>query len=184
MTYMYMYISMTTVYGIHVHVHACTLSVLHAALFHGQLLCDRPMKLRMDSSSPYQPDPMQLRLSGLAGGATPTLPVPPPPPPPPMPPQRVLPPAALVASLGEATPTNPLSVPLLTSVITSLAAEKLAAMLLQNGALSSSGAPGLLQQQLFTPPPLPHLPVPQIPTSLRFHDGYGAGRYRCVCVRM
>lgn len=41
------------------------------ALFHGQMLSDRPMTVRMDARSSFQPDPLQLKLASL--GAAPAL---------------------------------------------------------------------------------------------------------------
>ena len=137
-----------------------------------------PPPQKQDSSAPYQPDPIQLRLSGLAG-ATPNLRVPPPPS---LHPQGVL----------EATPTNSLGFPFLTAVISSLTAKKVSAMLIQNGALGSSGAMAMGSSQQFAPPTLPH---PQFhfdtpPISLfgsmspDTMDRHGAERYRYGMLRV
>lgn len=100
---------------------------------------------------------MQLRLSGRAG-VNPEIQAPPPPSS--RPPPSHLPPAA---SLGEASPSSSIDVPYLTAVISSLTAEKLAAILIQNSALGPSsivGAPGTVSQQQLHAPPMPHPPFP------------------------
>ena len=134
-----------------------------------------------DSSAPYQPDPMQLRLSGLGGKdinlrkeATP----PPSLPPPPLP----------YTYQPQALPTNSsVNVPFLSAVISSLTAEKLAAILIQNSALGPSsivGAPSTVpyQQQQLGVPTLPHpLYVPpksSLSGSSYYGTEYGTEMYR------
>lgn len=140
-----------------------------------------------DSSAPYQPDPIQLRL-GSAGisprkeaiSPPPPLPHPhPPPPPPPPPPSYTYQP--------QAPPSTSVNVPFLSAVISSLTAEKLAAILIQNSALGPSsivGSPSIVpyQQQLGVPSlPLPSylpatssLPLPSSEVS----SYYGAEVHR------
>ena len=121
-----------------------------------------------DSSAPYQPDPMQLRLSGLGStGISPRKEATPPPPPPlrhlcpPLPPSYTCP--------SQAPPsTSSINVPFLSAVISSLTAENLAAILIQNSALGPSsivGAPSTIPylQQLGA---VPSLPLPSyLPTT-------------------
>ena len=145
-----------------------------------------------DSSSPYQPDPIQLRLSGLAGvtrgmQAPPLAPLPPPS-------QPAVPlhmPSAM--SLGEAPPTSSINVPFLSAVISSLTAEKLAAILIQNSALGPSsivGSPGMVAQQQLQAPPISHPlfpfhvpPISQLgsmsPGDSQFSNVHRAEKYRC-----
>ena len=107
-----------------------------------------------DSSAQYQPDPMRLRLAGLAGvtQGTQTPPLPPPL-------QQGLPPPTSL-SLGDTLSSSSLSVPLLSAVISSLTAEKLAAILIQNNSTS-----GMSPQQQLLAPPMPHPPLPLIAPS-------------------
>lgn len=148
-----------------------------------------------DSGSPYQPDPMQLRLSGLAGvnrgmQAPPLAPLAPPS-------QPAVPPhMPSVMSFGEASPTSSINVPFLSAVISSLTAEKLAAILIQNSALGPSsivGSPGVIAQQHLQAPPISHplLPFhipptsqlgsmsPGAPGDSQFSNVHRAEKYRC-----
>ena len=148
--------------------------------------------LSQDSSAPYQPDPIQLRLSGLGSTsisprkeATPPPPLPPPPPPPPPPP--TLP--SLSYTYQPQPPSSSVNVPFLSAVISSLTAEKLAAILIQNSALGPNsivGAPStvLYQQQLAVPslPLLSYLPptssLPGSEVSSYHGIEYGTELYR------
>ena len=147
-------------------------------------LCMLFITLSQDSSAPYQPDPIQLRLSGLGstGINSRKEATPPPPPPPPLPPLSY-------TYQPQPPSSSSVNVPFLSAVISSLTAEKLAAILIQNSALGPNsivGAPSTVpyQQQLSVPSlPLPlYLPpassLPGSEVSSYHGTEYGTEVYR------
>ena len=137
-----------------------------------------------DSGAPYHPDPIQLRLSGLAGhSSNQEKQITPPPSSPPSSYARRLQQPSM-----EALPPTSLNVPFLTSVISSLTAEKLAAILVQNSALGPSSIVGtpsstsVFPQQQVRAGSLPILHLSSLfPSSLPRSDvsvDYGTGIYR------
>ena len=125
---------------------------------------------------------MQLRLSGLGStGISPREEATPPHPPlcrlPPPPPPSYTCPSQTPPS------TSSVNVPFLSAVISSLTAENLAAILIQNSALGPStiiGAPSYLQQLGAVPSlPLPsYLPTTSALPSSSASSCYGTGTYR------